>query len=275
MSFFSQSGHWYVVNRDGSIEPRHEFGLADARKVSAFPSITTILKERANPGLDKWKENQLFAAIMANPMREGEDIKDYRKRIAAEASKTRDYAATFGTRLHDALDIYPEKVTTDQQLVPYVEKFAPSYNRIVKKRIASELMLADPDLGVAGKTDLIADTYEWGLAIIDYKTSKFKAGKASFWDSYKLQLAFYAKAYQKKMGLAETPVIINCGINSDEPMEPQWKRYSTNEQNQAYSEFLAVAYLWFCTNNYWPTSRSGFGGEWGIHVQTNGKLISA
>lgn len=270
MSFFAQSGHWYKVERDGSITPCHDYGLAEARKVSAFPSVTTVLKERSNPGLENWKNRQLFDAVRDNAQRADESELEYRRRISFIANKKRDYAADFGTRLHDALDMYPQ-MTDAAELRPYVEKFGKSYDKVVKQRICSEVALADMDIGVAGRTDLIADTYEWGLAVIDYKTSQFKNGKASFWDSYRAQLAFYAKAYQKKMGLSETPAIVNCGINSTEPSEPQWKAYTVEEQNQAYSEFLTTAYLWFCSNNYWPLG----GGPWGIHIQTNGKLISA
>jgi hypothetical protein len=143
-------------------------------------------------------------------------------------------------------------MTIDQDLAPYIEAFAPAYHDMVSERVSSEIMLADEDVGVAGRTDLVAVTKEHGLAIIDYKTSKFRNGKASFWDSYKIQLAFYAKCYQKQFGLKKPPRIINCGINSEQPMMPQWKVYTVEEQEQAYKEFLCIAYLWFSTKKYWP-----------------------
>ena len=269
MSFFSQSSHWYRLVPDG-IEPCHDIGLKEARILKAFPSITTILKERANPALEIWKQNQLFEAITKNKRKKGESDEDYRTRISEIAGKKGNDAADFGTRLHDALDIFPQ-MTIDGDLRPYVDAFGESYDKIVTRRFESEIMLADAEIGVAGRTDLIAETKEWGLAVIDYKTSKFKYNKASFWPSYRLQLAFYAKCYQKKHGLSKVPRIVNCGINSETPLTPQWKCYSEEEQQQAYSEFLATAYLWFCTKNYWPVSPD----RWVIHAQINGKLHSA
>jgi hypothetical protein len=117
----------------------------------------------------------------------------------------------------------------------------------------------------------VAETYEWGPAIIDYKTSRFKSGKASFWESYRIQLAFYAKAYQKQFNLEQPPAIINVGINSDKPMEPQWKVYTVDEQEAAYAEFMATAFLWFSTKDYWPTNKK----RWTVHMGVNGKVISS
>jgi len=249
MSFFAQSGHWYTVT-DGTIASAHDLDLRSAREVNAYPSITTVLKERANGALDTWKQDQLFQAMVAHPYK-GDDLENYKKFISDLASKKGTDAADFGTRLHDALDIFPQ-MTIDQDLAPYIEAFAPAYHDMVSERVSSEIMLADQDVGVAGRTDLVAVTKEHGLAIIDYKTSKFRNGKASFWDSYKIQLAFYAKCYQKQFGLKKPPRIINCGINSEQPMMPQWKVYTVEEQEQAYKEFLCIAYLWFSTKKYWP-----------------------
>jgi len=251
MSFFAQSGHWYTVT-DGVMASAHDLDLRSAREVNAYPSITTVLKERANGALDTWKQDQLFQAMVAHPYK-GDSIEQYKQFISELAGKKGTDAADFGTRLHDALDIYPQ-MTLDHDLAPYIEAFAPAYDEMVRERVCSEIMLHDADVGVAGRTDLVAETKEYGLAIIDYKTSKFRNGKAAFWDSYKIQLAFYAKCYQKQHNLDVAPRIINCGINSEEPMKPQWKVYTVEEQEQAYKEFMCIAYLWFSTKKYWPMS---------------------
>ena len=270
MSFFASSSHWYRIDDAGVIHPCHDFDLRKARKVKAFPSITTILKERANPMLETWKQNQIFDAVTNNPRTETETEEDYKKRIVELSAKKGSDAADFGTRLHDALDSFPQ-MTIDSELRPYIDAFAPSYQKMVKHRICSEIMLADPELGVAGRTDLVAETYEYGPSIIDYKTSKFKRGKPSFWDSHRIQLSFYAKTYQKMMGLREPPVIINCGLNSEEPTEPVWKVWTPKEQADGYAEFLAIAFLWFASKDYWPVCKD----RWIANFMVNGKLHSA
>jgi hypothetical protein len=272
MSFFQQSSHWYQLGSDGNLTPQHDYTLRDARKHKAFPSITTILKERANPMLDMWKMNQLFDAVVNNPKSVNETEEQYKDRIGEIAGKKGKDAADFGTRLHDALDQYPQ-LPLEHDLRPFVEKFGPEYDKRIKTRLASEIMLHDPYTGVAGRTDLVADTYEYGVAIIDYKTSKFKKGKASFWDSYRIQLAFYAHCYQVKMNLPAPPTIINVGINSLEPDVPQWKVYTLEEQEQAYREYLAIAFLWFSTKDYWP--KGDFTRQSQQVIKGNDNLITA
>ena len=190
MDFFSQSGHWYIRNASGKIEAAHDLDLRGARKVNARPSITTVLKERANPALDKWKQGILFQTMLDNPRYNNEELENYEGRIARLCSKPASDAADFGKELHGELDRYP-KPCTNEKFKPYMDLFGPSYESVVKNRVGSEVMLCDDDIGIAGTTDLIAETHEWGLAIIDYKTSRFKGKPPSFWTSYRLQLAFY------------------------------------------------------------------------------------
>ena len=85
MSFFSQSGHWYTVT-DGTIASAHDLDLRSARLVNAFPSITTVLKERANGALDTWKQDQLFQAMVAHPYK-GDNLEQYKRFISELASK--------------------------------------------------------------------------------------------------------------------------------------------------------------------------------------------
>jgi len=253
MSFFTSGNHWYQVDAKGAIAPAHDIDLREARKINAYPSITTILKERANPALDKWKQDELFNAVVDNKRKKGESEDDYRERIATIAQTKGREAAEFGTRLHDALDLFPQ-TTIDRDLAPYVELFAPSYFHHVRQRIASEIMLADTEIGVAGRTDLIAET-EWGLAIIDYKTSKFKGGKASFWPSYRIQLAFYAKTEQLNGVLTDTPYCINIVLDSNGKYKLTEFVWTPEEVEWAYLQFLATAWLWFAEKDYWPTGR--------------------
>ena len=90
-------------------------------------------------------------------------------------------------------------------------------------------------------------------------------------DSYRCQLAFYAKAWQKSHGLSYTPRIINVGINAEEPCPCQHQVYTVEEQEQAYREFLATAYLWFSTKKYWPVGE----GSWKLQFAIGNNTITA
>lgn len=265
----SSGGHWYLFNQ-GQVQAAHHLGLAGARTCNAFPSVTTVLKERANEGLIIYLKRQVFTAMLENKRKKGETEDAYRERIFELAKEHSLKAADFGTALHDAMEAYPQ-APLDEKLRPYFEHFARWHEEHVVERIAVEAAVADPDIGVAGCVDLIAVTRSHGLAVIDFKTSEFKYGKARFWPSYRAQLAFYAVAWQKKMGLPRPPAILNLGINSAEPMPCQHKAYTVEEQTQAYRDFLATAYLWFSAKNYWPVGQRA----WGLHMQVDGKLLSA
>ena len=73
--------HWYgkdgsprytVTAKDGSDRPTT---LRDARKLSLVPSVTTILKVAAKPGLEMWKLEQMLLAALTLPQRPDEDEK--------------------------------------------------------------------------------------------------------------------------------------------------------------------------------------------------------
>ena len=69
----AESVHWYQHNgapqytvkaKDGSDRPTT---LRDARKLNLVPSVTTILKIAAKPGLEAWKLNQMLLAALTLP----------------------------------------------------------------------------------------------------------------------------------------------------------------------------------------------------------------
>jgi hypothetical protein len=68
----AEAVHWYrqdggpqytVKAKDGSDRPTT---LRDARKLNLVPSVTTILKIAAKPGLEAWKQEQMVCQN-ANP----------------------------------------------------------------------------------------------------------------------------------------------------------------------------------------------------------------
>lgn len=265
--FFSSGSHWYALKADGTIEAQHDADLRDARKAKLFPSVTTVLKERSNPQLEQWKINQVYQAVVANPAQPGEDMDAYKARIAEISGRRTQEAADFGTRLHDALEHYPQ-MPLDVTLQPWLDAFGPSWEKIVAETVGSEFSLADPEIGVAGRTDKLVKLHDGRLAIADFKTQRFgSTGKANFWASFPIQLSFYARAYAKANQLEDLPAIMSVAINSEKPEKPQFKIYTEEEQDAAYAEFLATAFLWFSTKKYWPV------GQWELEVFVQEKAV--
>ena len=106
----TESGHWYgldgsprytVKAKDGSMRPTT---LRDARKNQLVPSVTTVMKVAAAPGLEVWKQEQLLLAALTLPKRPDESEKDYITRIVADSKETGKNAAERGTRIHESIE---------------------------------------------------------------------------------------------------------------------------------------------------------------------------
>lgn len=108
----SEQTHWYtqdgkpmytVKAKDGSDRPTT---LRDGRKLNLVPSVTTILKVAAKPGLEQWKLEQMLLAAMTLPKRPDEPEKAYIARIVADSKETGKQAAEKGTRIHESIEAW-------------------------------------------------------------------------------------------------------------------------------------------------------------------------
>ena len=107
----AESVHWYraedgkpqytVPAKDGSDRPTT---LRDARKMNLVPSVTTVMKIAAKPGLDVWKNEQLLLAALTLPKVEGETEKEFIARVVSDSKETGKRAAERGTRIHESIE---------------------------------------------------------------------------------------------------------------------------------------------------------------------------
>ena len=114
-----ESTHWYA--KDGSPaytvtakngEPRPTT-LRDAKKLGLLPSVTTIMKAAASPGLEAWKMNQMMLAALTLPRGEGENEESFIKRIQADSREHAKMAAERGTAVHAAIERFYEGTIED------------------------------------------------------------------------------------------------------------------------------------------------------------------
>lgn len=253
----NDSSHWYQVDADGTVKSRYDATLREARKEYLFVSPTTIEKDiRANPTLARWIKNEVAKAFVANPRGPYETDENYATRCLNISDSIAKDAAAFGTALHDAIENYPAR-PSDPKIIPFYEAYLPWHEYNVAETVANEIMLADTDIGVAGRCDRIIMHKQHGLTIVDYKTQKVK-DKPAFYSNFPRQLSFYAKAYQKKLMLPEPPRIMSAVLNSLAPSPVAEKLYSREEQDAAYSEFLAQVYLWCCEKKLWNGTKKNW-----------------
>lgn len=191
----SEAVHWYrrdgapqytVKARDGSNRPTT---LRDAKKLDLVPSVTTILKIMAKPGLEAWKLEQMLLSALTLPRGPGEDEKAYIARIVADSKESGKQAAEAGTRIHESIEKWGsgdrnvEHKTESESFFSEVNRhfgLAPDHQWIPEQSFASPL-------GYGGKVDLFSE----GI-VVDTKTKDFGPyDKVDGYDEHVMQLSSY------------------------------------------------------------------------------------
>lgn len=253
-----KSAHWYTKEGKG----QHDADLRVARKEGLYASVTTIDSAMfVNDFLENWKKEQIVIACLENPRQPHENEEEYANRVYEISLTKSRVAAEFGTKIHDAVEHYPEANPTPE-LAPWVDKFGVWYESNIAEKLSSEITLLDHDLGVAGRTDLRAIHKLHGRCIIDYKTQGIKPDdkgrKApNYYPSWLRQLAFYAGADAKAS--AQWPVLPSCisvVIDSTEATAPYMKVWEPEAVKNAYKMFAVAAWMFYAGSGkrkaYWP-----------------------
>jgi len=265
----SESAHWYFA--DGRTS--HDSDLRDARKLGLYSSPSSIDKDQfVNAFLDRWKREQILMACVDNPQWPDEELEDYAKRVEDLANTKSRVASEFGTKVHDACENYPAPIE-DLTIAPFIPPFGEWFDKEVDSVVSRELVMLDHEIGVAGKTDMVAvmKNPEHRRSIIDYKTQGIKYDKKTgkknrpvFYPSWARQLAFYASCDSKGIGMwPSLPTCISVVIDSTEPSPVHVKVWDKEEIVDSYHDFVVGVNCWCRKRNYWP----GQLGEWSLSPQ--------
>jgi hypothetical protein len=250
---FSDGAHWYT--KDGL--PMHDADLREARKKLLYTSVTTVDKEAfKNDFLDRWLREQLAIAAFDNQPNPGESKKDYCNRIYQISIEKGVLAAEFGREIHDAINEYPQ-LPLSPKLIPFMDVMYGWYKKNILSKVASETVILDHQIGVAGRGDLKAIT-EYGLTWIDWKSQDVKKDdkgrkKPVFYDSWLRQLAFYSITDAKETSIyPQIPTCMSVIIDSNEPDTPFVKVWDQESVVFAYRQFITGAWQWHAKRKYWP-----------------------
>ena len=149
-----------------------------------YPSVTTVLKDRGNEGVIKWRK------------RVGEDVAN------AVSRKATNRGTKFHTIVEEFLDNKDVRIHRKDFLI--YEMFLNMKNTLissVNNIRAQECGLYSNKYKVAGRVDCIAE-YDGVLSIIDFKTSKRKR-KDEWNENYYIQSSAYAEMFEER---TETPI---------------------------------------------------------------------
>lgn len=241
----SESSHWYDRQGTPVYEVPRAKGdgmrpttLRDARKLSLVPSVTTILRCAAAPGLEAWKARQLLEAALTLPKLPEESLDDYATRVIEDSKEQGRKAAERGTELHAAIELgdiggewglYVEKVyDTLAQYGIDITKGKPEHS------------FASP-LGFGGKLDWTSDD-----TILDFKTTKQVATKKQLaWPEHLWQLAAYDVGLHGECRAR----LINVFIDTEEP-EVRLHEWPQEDTQKAWRIFQHLLGFWQEKNSY-------------------------
>ena len=155
---------------------------------NSYPSITSILAQQENLGLEAWKAKV------------GEK----------EAKRISQESARIGTAVHQMVGFYLSNYAV--RLDKEEKKIMDTFNRLrfllgnINNIVGLEVPLFSDLLRVAGTCDCIAD-YNNRLSIIDFKTSR-KPKKEEWIDDYFMQTFAYKLMFEEMTGVEIQQIVI-------------------------------------------------------------------
>jgi hypothetical protein len=229
-----ESGHWYdkngkeahsYINKKGEEKPTT---LRQARTEGLVPSVTSIIRLAAAPGLDAWKADQVIMAALSLPRVPDETDDQFVARIKLDAKEQAKKAAEKGTEIHariqDGFDTIPIFDICD----PYYASARGELDKVLgKEKWVSEQSFAID--GYGGKVDL----HRHGL-VVDIKTTSKPLGGLKTWDEHSLQLA----AYRHGLGMDDARCFI-LYIHT-ETAESKLIELDSKELEKGFKMFVAL-----------------------------------
>ena len=245
----AESLHWY--GRDGSPQytvtakngnPRATT-LADARKMNLVPSVTTIIKSAASPGLEAWKLNQMLLAALTLPRIDNEPEEELVQRIVKDSKEHAKMAAERGSAVHTAIESMYSGVMHSE----YAEHQAGVYREIEAAYGITEFQPEKAfahEFGFGGKVDLFSK--EGDGVVLDIKTKEFSdPAKVQGFDEHMMQLAAYRKGlYLPKARCA------NVFVSVTNPGLVVVKEWSQEDLARGWAMFYALLKYWQAKNQH-------------------------
>jgi len=243
----AESVHWYATDgaprytvkaKDGSDRPTT---LRDARTMNLVPSVTTILKVAAKPGLEQWKLEQMLLSALTLPRRTDEDDKSFISRVTADSKETAKQSAEAGTRIHESIEAWfaGKKDIAHLPIAMGVERaleehFKAKHQWLVERSFAS-------DLGFGGKVDMHCD----GI-VLDTKSKDFGPDdKIVAYDEHLMQLS----AYRHGLGFPSARCA-NVFVSRTCPGLTKIVEWEEEELQRGWEMFKALLQFWKLKNNF-------------------------
>jgi hypothetical protein len=243
----AESGHWYdrfgqpaytVIGKNGK---ERNTTLRDARTMDLVPSVTTVMKVAAAPGLERWKQEQVLLSALTLPKAENESESDWINRIMEDSKEAGRKAADRGTEIHYQIQRHFEGMSVLDEFNRHVKGCdAALREHFGQQRWVCEKSFANM-LGYGGKVDMHAE----GI-VVDIKTKDFGPDdKVSGFDEHLMQLAAY------RAGLSmPTARCANVFVSRSHPGLAVVVEWTAEELTKGWAMFTRLLSYWQIKNDY-------------------------
>jgi len=248
----TESGHWYdqqgnprytIIGKNGK---ERNTTLRDARKEILVPSVTSVLKVKAAPGLEVWKQNQILLAAATLPKVAGESADDWMERVKQDAREQGKSARYKGLEIHGWL----EKWFADEEVPDESEDYTNSVGACFAEHgfiPAHHEKSFTSHYGFGGKIDCRGKIGN-KVVYVDYKTTEFdKDTKDIGYFDQCIQLSAYAYGN----GHPEAR-IANVYVSTSEPGLVRWKEWTEADKEKGIQIFLHLLDIWKLERDYDP-----------------------
>lgn len=251
MTIATESGHWYgrdgspcytVIGKNGK---ERNTTLRDARVYNLLPSVTTIIRCAAAPGLENWKLEQMLLAALTLPRNEGESEEAWMNRVRQDSRETARKAADRGTEIHGAIEKHFLGLPPTEELYPFVKGVTKALTEHFGEQLwAPERSFAHP-LGFGGKCDLHTKA---GMIAIDFKGKDFSdPAECKQYDEHLMQGAAYLQGFGIYPGR-----FANVFFSRNNPGTVAIIEASTDDLERGWRMFSSLLSYWQSANNYKP-----------------------
>lgn len=203
--------HWY--DSSGKLIERvngRKTTIREARKLGLLPSVTAIIDQLDKPGLNVWKLNQLFQAMIPFiEAQEGFDPEEVRQEIFADAASEQRTAAQMGSYIHSQFEKYIKgKPVKEDKLCEDILVYVQKHFGTIKE---GEVPFAFCRT-YGGCIDLVGESHDGMPFILDLKTTNFKltrTAKQLVKKEHGLQLAAYSVGLRDSLEVVQGNVFVD------------------------------------------------------------------
>lgn len=259
-SFAAESGHWYqpdgtpayeIVGANGKLRSTT---LRDARKLGLFPSVTTILRMAAAPGLTRYFEEQERKATIRLVVErlfqmkldsydspelliDILDVPEFHEKCHDLAGDRASKARERGTEIHAAIEQRVRGELVDEALIPFADAALSAVTEWAgPQKWEAERSFCSPDWGFGGKLDLSSKDF-----IADFKTTDKELSGIKTWPDHRRQLAAY------RVGLQGHQRCAIVYVSSVKP-EAVVLEIDAEELRRGWMEFMYLLLFWKQSN---------------------------